>query len=206
MIGLPAARFIDYRYECSILPIERSTNRPVPTFRPDFSESADLERKRMTSQVQTLPVAGPRLTDSYVLRYLIQRTNDIVAPLVWREGEQGGCEARSEGIRLELELVHGREGSRWLLTLRHGDRTELAEPFNTAFFGRRYRSEEEREVADSLRSLAQAAQRQIADRPKAAAAREVLKSRVFIGVCCSARRRRSSSSGAEKPGRTKSLT
>jgi hypothetical protein len=126
----------------------------------------------MTSEVETLPVAGSRLTDSYVLQYLIQRTNDSAAPLVWRAAEQGGCEARSEGIRLELELLHGREGSRWLLTLRDGDdRTELAEPFNTAFFGRRYRSEEEREVADSLRSLAQAAQRQIAGRPKAAAAR-----------------------------------
>ncbi len=123
-------------------------------------------------QIHTLPVSGPRLTDSYVLWYLVQRTNDVVAPLVWREGEQGGCEARSEGIRLGLELLHGREGSRWLLTFRHGeDRTELAEPLNTAFFGRKYRTEEEREVADSLRSLAQAAQRQIAARRKAAAAR-----------------------------------
>ena len=126
----------------------------------------------MTSPVHTLPVAGPRLTDSCVLQYLIQRTNDVVAPLLWREGEQGGCEARSEGVRLELELLQGRAGSRWLLTLRHGeDGTDLAEPFNTAFFGRKYRTEEEREVADSLRSLAQAAQRQIAARRKAAAAR-----------------------------------
>ena len=126
----------------------------------------------MTSQVQTLPVAGPRLTDSYILQYLIQRTNDVVAPLLWREGEQGGWEARSEGVRLELERLHARAGSRWLLTLRHGeDRTELSEPFNTAFFGRKYRTEEEREVADSLRSLAQAAQRQIAARRKATATR-----------------------------------
>jgi hypothetical protein len=113
------------------------------------------------------------LTDSYILQYLIQRTNDIVAPLLWRESEQGGCEARSEEVRLEMELLHTRAASRWLLTLRHGeDRTELAEPFNTAFFGRKYRTEEEREVADSLRSLAQAAQRQIAARRKAAATRK----------------------------------
>ena len=126
----------------------------------------------MTSQVQILPVSGPRLTDSYVLQYLIQRTNDVAAPLLWREGEQGGCEARSEEIRLELELLHARAGSRWLLTLRHGeDYTELPEPLNTAFFGRKYRTEEEREAADSLRSLAQAAQRQIAARRKAAATR-----------------------------------
>src|SRR4029077_1752664 len=91
------------------------TNRPVPSFRPDFSESADLERTKMTSQIHTLPVAGPRLPDSYVLQDLIQRTNDVVAPLLWREGEQGGCEARSEGVRLEMELIHGRPGSRRVL-------------------------------------------------------------------------------------------
>ena len=126
----------------------------------------------MTSQVHTLPVSGPRLTDAYVLQYLVQRTNDTVAALLWSEGEQGGWEARWEGIRLELELLHGREGSRWLLTLRHDeDYIELPEPLNTAFLGRKYRTDGEREVADSLRSLAQAAQRQIAARRKAAAAR-----------------------------------
>jgi hypothetical protein len=123
----------------------------------------------MTSQIQAMSVAGPCLTDSYILHYLIQRTNDIVAPLRWREREQGGWEARAEGVRLELELLHDRAGSRWLLILRLGeDRTELPEPLNRALFSRKYRSEEEREVAESLRSLAQAAQSQIAARRKTA--------------------------------------
>jgi hypothetical protein len=95
------------------------------------------------------------VSDHYVVKYLIQSTQERGNSLRWTESEAGEFRAELNGVRLSLFSAHATDGSRLCLKLsRSGQRTFIEEPRNVGFLEVKYRNEEEAQMAEALRVLA----------------------------------------------------
>ena len=102
---------------------------------------------------------GP--SDAYIVRYLLQNTVAAHQPILWREKEAGEYVATVNGVPLELSCAHSATGSRWQITLlRDLARVCVEEPANIGFLGERYKTAEQRELAQLVQNLASAVARQ----------------------------------------------
>ena len=92
--------------------------------------------------------------DLNLVRHLIQVTEDELEPLRWRRRGPGEFRAEINGVKLSLSRMQSKESSLLCLCLSNGaERTRVEEPQNEAPFGTKYRSEEERLLAESLQLL-----------------------------------------------------
>ncbi|GEM_PF-6046405 len=105
------------------------------------------------------------VSEVYLIRFLVQATEDAQDALQWRSGESSEFRAEVNGVRLGLFHVHSVDGSHLCLRLSNGeDRTFIEEPRSVSIFGGRYRTEEERSLAESMQALAECVARQCAHR------------------------------------------
>jgi len=126
------------------------------------------------------------VTELCLIRFLMQSTEDAQNTLHWRGGKSSEFRAELNGVRLGLFHVHSLDGSRLCLRLTNGDdRTYIEEPRRVSQGGR-YRTEEERSLAESMQALADCVARQCADRSTRAwdlrdSIREAIYRRVLFG-------------------------
>jgi hypothetical protein len=101
------------------------------------------------------------VSDLYLVQFLIQSTQEC--ELQWLAGEASEFRAELNEVRLCLFSVHATDGARLCLRIsRDAKRTFIEEPRNTSIFGTRYRSDEDRSLAEALRFLAEIVSRQCA--------------------------------------------
>lgn len=104
------------------------------------------------------------ISEMYVAQYLLQNTRDAAPPLVWYDRESGGFVATVSGVHVELGREQSVIGSRVTLTLSRGtDRVYISEP-PVATLGGRYRNEEHRRLAETMKDLERAVLEQCASR------------------------------------------
>jgi hypothetical protein len=111
-------------------------------------------------------VAVP-ISDAYIIQYLLDGTSQLPTQVHWREkGEdQSGYVALVEGVDVILEPVYSRAGSRLVLRFRHeGEEFSIGEPTGRGWLGRKFSSENERELIRLFRALVTAAASQCAIR------------------------------------------
>ena len=107
------------------------------------------------------------LTDIFVTQYLLQGTEAAVDTICWRELESGGFETGVNGLTVQIDQCHDRAGAYVCLTMVAGpEKVFIAEPRSTAFIGRKYKSEDDRTLAELVRRLYETAEAQCADRRK----------------------------------------
>ena len=95
------------------------------------------------------------ISDNYIVQYLLQETRYNGATIVWREKGSDGYSTCIRGMRIELESIYNRTGSRLCLTIScTPDRICISEPLNIGLFREKYRTEEERHLAELMNELA----------------------------------------------------
>lgn len=105
------------------------------------------------------------ISDTYLVQFLVQETTAAKGGLVWREKESEGYVAQNHGVRIELDHVMSRGGSRRQLTLAfEEERIFLLEPTNTGILTEQYANEEAWRLVQLLRELNLAVSRQCAAR------------------------------------------
>jgi len=85
--------------------------------------------------------------------------------MIWREQDPAGYVTRLGDVQIELQNVWFRSGS--LLSLRFccaDDEFDIREPLAQGWFGRKYSTEDQRNLALLMRGLARAAARQCSHR------------------------------------------
>ena len=111
------------------------------------------------------------ISDSCIVQYLLQETKDGGASVLWSENDSEGYTACIRGMRVRLESVPSRAGSRLCLSISHvQDRIHIEEPPNIGVFGKKYGSEEQRRLAELMSELARLVERQCASRRERLAA------------------------------------
>jgi hypothetical protein len=106
-----------------------------------------------------------RLSELYVMRYLVQSTEAAPHPLCWQESDNGGYWAEVSGIRVEVIEGHGATGGQLFVTFSKGpEQVSIAEPRRAHLFGSKYEDEDQRCLAESMRQLCRLATRQCARR------------------------------------------
>ena len=121
------------------------------------------------------------LTDIFVTQYLLQGSEATVDTICWRELESGGYETGINGVTVQIDQCHDRAGAYVCLTIVSGpEKVFIAEPRSTSIIGRKYRSEDERTLAELVRRLHNIAETQCAERRRRSAGRvEVIKQEIF---------------------------
>jgi hypothetical protein len=107
------------------------------------------------------------ISDAYIVQYLLDGTSQVPAEIHWREkgAEQSGYVSLVEDVKVILEPVYSRAGSRLVLRFRHnGDEFVIGEPAKGGWLGRKFSTEEERDLARLFRELVQAVAAQCAFR------------------------------------------
>lgn len=107
------------------------------------------------------------ISDAYIMQYLLDGTSELPPQIHWREKdeEQIGYVARVEDVDVILEPVYSRAGSRMILRFRHeGEEFRIGEPAGKGWLGRKFSSEDERDLVRLFRGLAKAAASQCAMR------------------------------------------
>jgi hypothetical protein len=107
------------------------------------------------------------ISDTYVVQHLLEATSSLEPGIVWQEDptQSAGFVARVGDIHLLLEQVHNRAGSRLVLQLRYTlDEFCIVEPLARGGFGQKYSTEEERDLAELLKTLMRAASLQCSHR------------------------------------------
>lgn len=101
------------------------------------------------------------MTDLLVVRYLAQLTGDEPCTVEWHDAESNAHETSLNGVQIEFQDVPELGGSRLFLTLNFGgEQVHIAEPRVVSLFGKRYASEEERDLAAALKTLGRLIARQ----------------------------------------------
>jgi hypothetical protein len=96
------------------------------------------------------------ISDAYIVQYLLDGTSQVPAEIHWREkgAEQSGYVALVEDVKVVLEPVYSRVGSRLVLRFRHnGDEFVIGEPAKGGWLGRKFSTEEERGLSRLFREL-----------------------------------------------------
>ncbi len=107
------------------------------------------------------------ISDAYIVQYLVDGTSQVPAEIQWREksAEQVGYVALVEDVKVILEPVYSRVGSRLILRFRHdGEEFVIDEPAKGGWLGRKFATEEERGLSRLFRELAHAVASQCAVR------------------------------------------
>jgi hypothetical protein len=100
-------------------------------------------------------VAVP-ISDTYIVQYLLDGTSDVPAQIHWcdTDGEQVGYKALVEDVNVFLEPVYSRAGSRLVLKFRHnGEEFRIIEPAGGGWLGRKFSTDDERELVKLFREL-----------------------------------------------------
>jgi hypothetical protein len=111
-------------------------------------------------------VAVP-ISDAYIIQYLLDGTSELPAQIHWREKDEGqsGYVAQVEDVDVILEPVYSRAGSRLVLRFRHGgEEFTIGEPSGGGWLGRKFSSQDERDLVRLFRALVTAASSQCAIR------------------------------------------
>ena len=107
------------------------------------------------------------ISDSYIVQYLLQETRDSNANIVWRENGSDGYTTCIHGMKIELESIYNRTGSRLCLTISCvQDRICISEPLNIGLFREKYRTDEERHLAELMNKLVCSVEHQCEERRK----------------------------------------
>jgi hypothetical protein len=96
------------------------------------------------------------ISDAYIVQYLLDGTSEVPAQIHWREkdAEQVGYVALMEDVDVILEPFYWRAGSRLGLRFRHGgEEFCISEPAMGGWLGRRFSTEDERELSKLFRRL-----------------------------------------------------
>lgn len=107
------------------------------------------------------------ISDSYIVQYLLDGTLEVPAQIRWREKEteQAGYVALLEDVCVILEPFYSRAGSRYLLRFRHDDEEfSIGEPAGGGWLGRKFATEDERDLVRLFRELIAAVTSQCASR------------------------------------------
>ena len=110
------------------------------------------------------------LTDIFVTQFLLQETEATVDGVCWRELDSGGYQAQLNGVTVLIEQSHTRAGAFLCLTIVSGaEKIYITEPRSTSIIGRKYASEDERTLAELLRTLMKGAAAQCEQRRRRSA-------------------------------------
>jgi hypothetical protein len=107
------------------------------------------------------------ISDAYIVQYLLDGTSQVPAEIHWREKSAGqsGYVSLVEDVKVILEPVYSRAGSRLVLRFRHnGDEFVIGEPAKGGWLGRKFSTEEERGLSRLFRELVHAVAAQCAIR------------------------------------------
>ena len=121
------------------------------------------------------------LTDIFVTQYLLQGSEATVDTICWRELESGGFETGIHGVTVQIAECHDRAGSYVCLSILAGpEKVYIAEPRSTSIIGRKYKSDDDRMLADLVRRLHKVVDAQCAERRRRSASRvEEIKQDIF---------------------------
>ena len=124
------------------------------------------------------------VSDLYVVRYLLQATGNSQAPLLWQAIDAGSYTSELNGVRLSLFRARTLGWSGLCLAFSSGGDTMcVEEPRPFGLFGRRYRSDDERSLADALSGLARAVATQCFEREvRSRDLREVIREGIYHRV------------------------
>ena len=127
------------------------------------------------------------ISELYVVQHLLQQTVAERDGLRWEQKGSGGYVTQLNGVSIHFAQVESNIGSRLYITFKDGvHKSDIAEPINRGIVRTRYESEDQRQLAEEMRALADAISRQCADRELAAikyraAHREALFRRLLFG-------------------------
>ncbi len=109
------------------------------------------------------------LSDSYIIRTLVQGTESANGTILWRELEGGGYVAELHGVRMHLRHAFTNRGSYISLALSHGfDAVDITEPLvcGLGIFGKKYENEAQEELALLMKKLSAVVSKQCAERQR----------------------------------------
>jgi hypothetical protein len=107
------------------------------------------------------------ISDAYIVQYLFDGTREVPEMICWREkcAEQMGYRSVVEDVEVILEPVYSRSGSHLILRFRHhDDEFQICEPAAGGWLGRKFASQDERDLVELFRKLAAAVAAQCAER------------------------------------------
>jgi len=99
------------------------------------------------------------ISDAYIVQYLLDGTSEVPAQIHWceKDSEHFGYVARVEEVDLFLELMYSRAGSRLILRFCHaGEEFGISEPAGGGWLGRKFSSEDDRNLVRLFRGLLKA--------------------------------------------------
>ena len=137
------------------------------------------------------------ISDSYIIQYLLDGTAAVPVEIHWREkdAEHFGYVAQLEGVDVILEPIYSRAGSRLVLRFCHdGEEFAISEPAGGGWLGRKFSTEDERDLVRLFRRLMGAVVSQCTKRRQRAEQnqeeiRERISHRVLFGETQAATRR-----------------
>lgn len=107
------------------------------------------------------------ISDHYVIQFLLQATRSHNELIRWEEKESEGYVAIFNNVRLEIDSVASRTGSRLYVSLSYASKKSfIAEPHNSGVFREKYEDDEQRCLAHRMMELARAVACQCAARNK----------------------------------------
>lgn len=105
------------------------------------------------------------LTDIFVTQYLLQGSEAAVDTIGWRELESGGYEASVNGVTVQIDQCHDRAGAYVCLTVHSEvEKVFITEPRSNSIIGRKYKSDDDRTLAELVRKLHKVVEAQCAER------------------------------------------
>jgi len=133
-------------------------------------------------------VAVP-ISDAYIIQYLVDGTREVPETLCWREKspEQTGYAVLVEGVEVILESEYSRAGAHLTLRFRHNDdEFRICEPAAGGWLGRKFATEDERNLVKLFHELvaavtAQCAQRRVRAERNLELIREQISRRMLFG-------------------------
>lgn len=136
------------------------------------------------------------ISDAYIVQYLLDGTSEVPAQIQWREkdDEQPGYAAQVEEVDVILERVYSRAGSRLVLKFRQdGEEFCIREPGGRGWLGRKFSTQDARELIRLFRELLTAVTAQCAFQTRQAEhnhqeIRDRISRRLLFGVSIAGRR------------------
>jgi hypothetical protein len=113
------------------------------------------------------------ITDAYTIQFLLESTLALPPSIDWREvaNESLSFAATVGVVAITITEIHTRAGVRTELNLRSdGEEFSLYAPIPVGWFGKRFASPGDKDLADRLKELLSAAAQQCADRREQARA------------------------------------
>jgi len=94
------------------------------------------------------------VTDLYIVGYLLEATRGTHDPLNWHADGGGGYSTQINGVRIELFHAQAMGWSGHMLRFTRGENNiHIEEPRPFSIFGRKYRNEDDRRLAETIQEL-----------------------------------------------------